>query len=77
MPSDSARLTTGVSSMNQYIVFSIWYEQYIVEAPTWVRAVQQVISAHPDTFSDQWTAQDLSDYNPKVRQRLINESVKL
>ena len=63
--------------MKQFIVFNADRAQYVVSASSWVRAVQAAIVANPDSIAQDWTAQDLSWFNEKLRLRLINESVKL
>ena len=60
-----------------FLVFNADNYQYIVNAPSWVRAVQAALTAHPESIDRDWTVQDLTDYNPTIRQRLINESIKL
>ena len=61
-----------------FIVFNATTkQQYTVNAFSWVRAVQAALAVNDGTTAEDWTAQDLGDYNPVIRQRLINESVKL
>jgi len=61
--------------MNQYIVFRAG-GQYIVSAETSVRAVQAVI-LEIGGFAKDWNVHNLSDYNPKLRARVIADSVIL
>jgi len=67
--------------MNTYIVFNRDKHQFIVSSESWVRAIQEVLM-HTDSLgqcfaADNWTAHRLSDYNPKIRARLIADSVSL
>ena len=61
--------------MFHYIVFGT-AGQFTVHADTWIHAVQSAIAVTDSTSCD-WTAHKLSDYNPKLRARLIRESVAL
>ena len=61
------------TQMHQYIVFRAGHGQFIVNAASVVQAVQEVILHNEGTASD-WVCHDLSNYNPKMRQRLLETS---
>ena len=57
--------------MNTYIVFGP-YGDFITDAPTLVRAIQNAMQARGG-FARDWTAHDLSSYPPHLEARLLRE----